>query len=88
MAYGFTATGWRSRCATEVMINVNGTSFLRTGSDLAGRTLLEGKVGLAPMPPLNFKIGLPRYNGVPGEYLFPYSTFAHRAHSTFGTRAT
>ena len=77
MAYGFTATGWRSRCATEVMINVNGTSFLHTGSGVPGRTLLEGKVGLAPMPPLNFNVGLLPRRGVPGEYLFPYSAFAH-----------
>jgi hypothetical protein len=70
------------------MINVNGTSSLRTGSDLTGRTLLEGKVGLTPMPPLNFNVDLPRHNGVPGEYLFPYSAFAHRAHSAFGARAT
>ena len=40
-----------------------------------GRTLLEGKAGLAPRPPLNFKLRLPAVGERLTEYLFPYNPF-------------
>ena len=56
VAYGSTRTGWRSRCATAVTFTVNSTSLACTGSGDPGRTLLEGKAGLAPVPPLKFNV--------------------------------
>lgn len=50
MACGSTQSGWRSRCATEVMIQ-DCTSFAGTGSGEPGRTLVGGAVGLVPASP-------------------------------------
>ena len=39
---------------------------------IPGRTLLEAKAGLAPIPSLNYKLRQLEFDGRPGRFLFPY----------------
>jgi hypothetical protein len=69
---------WRTRCAiafTWLFSNHSMHSHLRDahrlGCSLAG-LCWRVRVGLAPGPPLNFKVGLLRADGGSKRFLFPY----------------
>jgi hypothetical protein len=83
LAYESSSTVWRSRRAIEDKVcagvlvcwcstHAERTSVVRTGSGDPWPDSVGVKVGLAPIPSLNFKVRRPALSGGSVEVLFPY----------------